>query len=277
MGPFSAVCFLNVARGAARQGRGNFTADDEGTLARLAAQAGAMLRHAALVASLEKSAAARFRISEFALLASGAADEARLAALVAQEGARLLGARRCTLWLYDRAAHTLHAPGVGGAPRTHSVDELATSVVGLAAISSEQHMQVRPARNRARLPRPLHAKAQRRGDRRRARAEGLGWRRSCWSKRTLSQTWTRATVREGRAAGRAAGREGRAWKARRRTRCGRPARSGSPCSAARSAASVPRARAFHRHQGPRCEAKRRMLSARLTRARGRSGPGSCSG
>ncbi|KAJ1490529.1 hypothetical protein T484DRAFT_1777288 [Baffinella frigidus] len=108
--------------------QGNFTRDDEQLLARLSGQAGIMLRHTAV--------------------ASSCSSEERLAALVAQEGTLLIGARRCTLWLLDSASKSVSSVDESGVAKVVKVRDLANSVVGMAAISCELQTQGRPTKNR---------------------------------------------------------------------------------------------------------------------------------
>ena len=148
------------------------------------------------------------------------------------------------LALRSRRAHAARAGRWSGRGAAHALGRRAGRVggrIGRHLLRAAHTGPTRPDPRPPSPPAPREGATARGSAAGRARSEGLGWRRNCWSKRTLSQIWTRATVREGRAAGRAAGREGRAWKARTRTRCGKLARWGSPCLAARSAAPVPRA------------------------------------
>lgn len=120
---------------------GVFTRADEKLLHTLCAQSGVMMHHAHLLRSMHKQSQARFDLCQYSVNVLSCPDQTAMCKLVASHGAKVLTARKCVFWMHEPHRQTVWTVGVNDEIIRNSVREIATSVVGKAAVSAEIQIQ----------------------------------------------------------------------------------------------------------------------------------------
>ena len=120
---------------------GVFTSADEKLLQTLAAQAGVMLHHSQLLITMRKQSLARFDLCQYAVKVLDCKDNLDVCKMVEIHGAKVMNARKCSLWIYEQHRHSIWTVDSNGEVLRNSLREVATTVVGKAAVSGEMGMQ----------------------------------------------------------------------------------------------------------------------------------------
>ena len=120
---------------------GVFTSADEKLVQTLAAQAGVMLHHSQLLITMRKQSLARFDLCQYAVKVLDCKDNLDVCKMVEIHGAKVMNARKCSLWIYEQHRHSIWTVDSNGEVLRKSLREVATTVVGKAAVSGEMGMQ----------------------------------------------------------------------------------------------------------------------------------------